>query len=351
MRNRSLGLLLFLAALGLVLLGWGWQTEFLPFSRAADRQPNSAPTAPLVAISPPKVSAQRLMADVEALAFQRYTADDRARARSYITTALQSAGWTVQTQEFESGTNLYASRPGTDPQAGTMILAAHYDTVEPSPGADDNATGVATVLEAARLLGRQPTPRTLELVLFDREEEGLLGSTAFVEQLVSSEKFAGALVMDMVGYSCRSEGCQSYPPLLPVKPPTTKGNFLAVLGDQGHLPLINSFVQGNPQASAQANAQPSSSTRPLSLPPVLTLTIPTMGGLTPDVVRSDHAPFWRQGLGAVLITDTANFRNPNYHRSTDRLETLDPEFFVGSAQVIINALTALLTSQGNLASG
>lgn len=101
---------------------------------------------------------------------------------------------------------------------------------------------------------------------------------------------------------------------------------MAVIGNQGHPALINSFTQ---------------STRP-TLPQVLTLAIPTLGDFTPDLVRSDHAPFWKNGLGAVLVTDTANFRNPHYHQPTDTLETLDREFFLGSAQIIINAVTTLL---------
>ena len=93
-----------------------------------------------------------------------------------------------------------------------------------SPGADDNATGVASVLEVARLLGSRPTPRTLQLALFDREELGLLGSRAFVADKKHLENLQGAIVMDMVGFACHQVGCQKYPQGLPVVPPSDKGD-------------------------------------------------------------------------------------------------------------------------------
>jgi len=277
----------------------------------------------------PTVDSQRLLNDLESLTFNRYAETDRAKARRYILRALQEAGWTAQEMPFTSGThsgvNLYAERPGSEPSAGAILLGAHYDSVERSPGADDNATSVAIVLEAARVLSAA-TPRTLKLVFFDLEEIGLLGSQAFIEDPSQQDNLQGAIILDMVGYACHEVGCQSYPPMLPITPPTDRGDFLAVIGNQGHPALIDGFTQ---------------STRP-TLPQVLTLAIPTFGDFTPDLVRSDHAPFWKKGLGAVLVTDTANFRNPNYHQPTDTLETIDREFFLGSAQVIVNAVTALL---------
>lgn len=313
-----------LVASALLVLLWNWQ-GMLPFGFTGNPSvPSQARQVP-PSFSLPKLDADRLMTDLEALAFNRYRQDDRQRARDYIVKTLEVSGWTVQQQTFPRGVNLYAERVGTDPALPAVLLGAHYDSVEPSVGADDNATGVATVLEAARLLGQQATPRTLQLVLFDLEEEGLLGSKAFVESL-SNGSLVGAIVLDMVGYACETAGCQSYPPVLPIHPPTDRGNFLAVLGDQGHAQLLDSFVNQS------------------DLPQVLTLAIPTFGGLAPDMVRSDHAPFWKKGIGAVLVTDTANFRNPHYHQPSDTLETIDPDFFAGSAQLIINAVARLLQS-------
>lgn len=312
-----------IATLAVVI--WRWQTVLpIPFALPVRQPPDQF--AALAIESLPVVKSERLLTDLEALTFDRYEPADRQKARDYILQALAAAGWKTQQQPFAGGINLYAERPGTDPTAGTILLGAHYDTVAGSPGADDNASSVATVLEAARLLGQQTTPRGLQVVFFDLEEQGLLGSQAFLEQVVQPEKLQAAVVLDMVGYACEQAGCQSYPPVLPSRPQTDRGNFLAVLGDQPHSQLLQRFTQ-------PAQKQ---------VPPVLTLAIPTLGGLAPDLVRSDHAPFWKAGIGAVLVTDTANFRNPNYHQPSDTLDTINPEFFVGSAQIVTNAVTYLL---------
>jgi hypothetical protein len=321
--KRWIWLALMIAAVLFSLL-WNWRSP-LSSPPAAQLVQATTPT-----INFPTVDAPRLLADLESLSFPRHEESDRIKARRYIRKTLTDAGWEVQRIPFEddagnSGVNLLATRPGSDANAGTILLGAHYDTVARSPGADDNATSVATVLEAARLLSAT-TPHTLELAFFDLEEAGLLGSQAFVADLPQPDQIKGAVILDMVGYACRTAGCQTYPSMLPVKPPTDRGEFLAVIGDQGHSALIDSFAR---------------STRP-TLPPMLTLAIPTLGDFTPDLVRSDHAPFWKKGIGALLITDTANFRNPNYHQSSDTLDSLDREFFLGSAQGIVNGVTTLL---------
>ncbi len=287
-----------------------------------------SPAAAKPVITTPEVSADELFAHINKLNFKRYTSAERSRTRTYITTSLQKLGWTPTLEPFEGGVNVFAQRQGTNPEAGAILVAAHYDTVAASPGADDNATGVAVVLEVARLLGSRPTPRTLQLAFFDQEELGLLGSKAFVANKAHLENLQGAIVMDMVGYACYTSGCQNYPAGLPVAPPTDKGDFLAAVGDAEHLPLLAAFQNPN-QAS---------------LPPVLTVPIPLKGLLTPDTLRSDHAPFWYQGIGAVLLTDTANLRTPHYHQPSDIPANLDRPFFTGAAQIIVNATTALLES-------
>jgi hypothetical protein len=326
MRRRWLGVLLFLVTIAAILLGWGMhQQRLFPLAREVNySQPLRVfSDKPIVF---PRSNPDRLIADLNELSFVRFEADDRARARRYIVQQLESAGWQVQEQFFrEGGVNLIAERPGANSTAGVILLGAHYDTVAASPGADDNATAVATVLEVARLFQKEQTPRALRLVLFDQEEVGLLGSEAYVQQL-SEPNFHGAVILDMLGYACDTPGCQTFPSVLPIAPHTDRGNFIGVIGDQGHPALTSSFNDAN---------QP-------ELPQVLTLSVPTMGRFTPDLVRSDHAPFWRSGLGAVLVTDTANFRNPHYHQPTDTPQTIDRDFFLGSAQTVMNALAILL---------
>jgi Peptidase family M28 len=274
----------------------------------------------------PQVSVDKLLAHIQKLNFQRYTTTERSQTRTYITTELRKLGWIPKQENFSGGVNIFAERLGTDKAAGAILVAAHYDTVAFSPGADDNATGVAVVLEVARLLGSLSTPRTLQLAFFDKEEAGLLGSRAFVTKEARLQNLRGVIVMDMVGYACYTAGCQKYPVGLPVTPPSDKGDFLAIIGDAEHLPLLNAFQNSN-----QAN-----------LPPVLTLPIPFKGLLTPDTLRSDHAPFWYLGVGAVLVTDTANLRTPHYHQPSDIPVTIERSFFTGAAQIVLNTTTALL---------
>ncbi|MEH2346638.1 MAG: M28 family peptidase [Nostoc sp.] len=286
--------------------------------------------------SAPQVSTDRLLNHIQKLNFQRYTTKERSLTRTYITTELTKFGWKPKLEKFSEGVNIFAERPGTDKAAKAILVAAHYDTVALSPGADDNASGVAVVLEVARLLGSRSTPRTLQIAFFDQEEAGLLGSQAFVSKTARLQNLGGAIVMDMVGYACYTPGCQKYPAALPVIPPSNKGDFLAVVGDTEHLPLLNAFQSSQMLPSTALNKQES------NLPAVLTVPIPFKGLLTPDTLRSDHAPFWYQGVGAVLVTDTANLRTPHYHQPSDVPATIERSFFTGSAQIVVNATTALL---------
>ena len=290
-------------------------------------------TRPNRAINPDKI-----LSYLENLVGERYTERDREFIRNYLIKELEEFGFSPGLQTFERGVNIVAKKPGSDPRATTLLLGAHYDTVLNSPGADDNASGVAVLLEIARLFGSQPTANTLELVFFDQEEPGLLGSFAFTSLPENLENLRHVIVLDMVGYACRIEGCQQYPPGLNVGPllrasgvsSPDKGEFLAVVGEAQHRDLLAAFREISPRPSE------------LNLPPVVPVPIPLKGALTPDVLRSDHAPFWYQNIPAVLITDTANLRSPYYHQPTDTLNSLDREFLMGSAQVIVDVVSRLL---------
>lgn len=294
------------------------------------QQPISTPKLKLPQPIPaPKISNRQLMAHIKALNFERYEDVSRSQTRDYIINNFKKWGWLPTLQTFEFGVNLVAEKPGTNPEAGTILLAAHYDTVIGSPGADDNASGIATILEVARLLSKFPTTKTLKIAFFDLEEKGLLGSFAFANNPENLTNLQGVIVLDMVGFACHTPGCQQYPPGLPITPPSDKGDFLAVIGDVESPQLLAAFNNKNYSA----------------LPPVITLPVPLKGIATPDLLRSDHAPFWMRGIGAVLITDTANFRSPYYHKPTDKPDTIDQEFFTGVAQIVANATATLLQTQ------
>ncbi len=302
-------------------------------STAAEIQNQSKQTKRTKQSNIPQVDSERLFADVQNLSFQRFTNGERRRTRNYIINELKKQGWKSSLEQFPRGVNVFAEKPGTDSEAGAILLAAHYDTVLNSPGADDNGTGVAVLLEIARLFNSASTPRTLQLAFFDKEEAGLLGSRAFVNNQARLQNLRGVIVMDMVGYACYTAGCQKTPSGFPITPTSDKGDFLAVVGDTEHLPLINTFK----------TIQKSS-----KLPPVFTLPVPLKGVLTPDVLRSDHAPFWLQGIGALLVTDTANLRSSFYHQPSDITDNIERDFFAGAAQLVVNVTNSLLEGSGSL---
>lgn len=285
------------------------------------------------------VNGDRLLQDVEQLATSRYSDVERQQTRQYLMQQLQEAGWHPEERPFASqeselqedgvtaGVNILAVQPGRDPDAGTIVVGAHYDSVARSPGADDNASGVAVVLELARLLANTPASHPLAIALFDLEEAGLVGSKAFTQSLPQNMTIDGAIILEMMGYACRQAGCQTYPQGLPIAPPSDVGDFLAIVGDLGHPSLVDAFKHTTVDSARL---------------PVFTLQIPTLGDMTPDLLRSDHVSFWRKGVGAVMVTDTANFRNPHYHQPSDTPDTLDAQFLVDSATVVLGAIAQLI---------
>ncbi len=285
-----------------------------------------------------RVDGDRILQDVDRLAVVRHSEGERAQTREYLIEQLQQAGWVPQQHPFTAstpngtvtGVNILAMKPDETSHAGMLLLGAHYDTVAASPGADDNGSSVAIILELARLLSDVPSSRGVAIALFDLEEAGLLGSKAFVDAQGQerSPTIGGAIILEMMGYACYTAGCQTYPQGLPIDPPSDVGNFLAIVGDLRHPELVEAFRQPGEHES--------------SVPPVFTLQVPTLGPMTPDLLRSDHVPFWSRGIGAVMVTDTANFRNPHYHQPSDRPETLDGSFLVGGATLVLRAIAHLL---------
>ncbi len=200
-----------------------------------------------------------------------------------------------------------------------LILAAHYDTVEGSPGADDNASALAVLLEVAHRIGSAQLQRPVQLIAFALEEPGLFGSQAYTAQLAATgQSIHGAIVLECVGYASNEEGSQTIPPGVPIAVPTI-GNFLGVIGNQ----TSALFTQKVAHAMARHL-------------PVVPLIVPGNGELLPDTRRSDHTAFWEQGFPALMLTDTANFRNPHYHQPTDTIDTLNLDFMAA----VTDAVTA-----------
>ncbi|HAN74712.1 MAG TPA: peptidase M28 [Planktothrix sp. UBA8402] len=309
-------------------------------------QPQFTPSPALISAQIDPINRPQLWSHIQALTGERFQDSDRENVRNYLIQQLELFHLSPSLQSFDQGVNIVAEHLGTNPKAGTILLAAHYDTVPNSAGADDNASGVAVILEIARLFAQKNTPRSLKIVFFDQEEVGLLGSFAFTEKPENLKNLQAAIILDMVGYACHLPGCQTYPPGLTVTPILEaagiefpdRGEFLTIVGEIQHLPLLKVF-----QIVDKSLRQLTSNF--VDFPPLVTIPIPLKGLVTPDVLRSDHAPFWYQEIPAVLITDTANLRSPHYHQPSDTISNLDPKFFEGSAEIIYNVIAELLNSQ------
>ena len=253
----------------------------------------------------------------------------------YLARQFVQHGWTTKRQPFQAwgGTygNILAIRnpPGRIKKDGRapILVGAHYDTVVDSPGADDNASALVVLLELAYRLRRTALRCPVWLSAFCLEEQGLLGSTAFVTRLKKAKgSIGGAIILECVGYASDKDGSQQTPPGIPIVIPSL-GNFLAIIGNDESRGLVATIEQ------SAARSVPEFKT--------LSLAVPGRGELLPDVRRSDHAAFWDEGFPAVMLTDTANFRNPHYHQSSDTIDTLDITFLEGVIDTVVASIEAL----------
>lgn len=276
-----------------------------------------------------------LLAHLQALARERHPISSPGALRAtaeYLLDQFRALGLAVETHAFRAPGGTYQNVVATLPAGGLspgppLIVAAHYDTVMGSPGADDNASGVAVLLEVARGLRNVPLGREVRFIGFALEEEDLLGSLAYVAELrARSAVIQGAIVLECVGFTRSEPGSQLAPAGLPVAVPS-RGDFLAIVANAESVTLATHVE------SAAAQRAPGLAT--------VLLTVPGRGELFPDTRRSDHAAFWQFGYPAVMLTDTANFRNPHYHRPSDTLETLDLAFLASVAAAVLAAVTAL----------
>jgi Zn-dependent M28 family amino/carboxypeptidase len=280
--------------------------------------------------------AHRLIPDLERLIAERHpdSSPDALRAAAgYLRHQFIRLGFTTVSHEFSARGGIYENVIATTPleteaSAAPLVLAAHYDTVSGSPGADDNASALAVLLDVARRVPPSGLRRPVRFIAFCLEEENLLGSRAYAAHLAAtSQAVLGAIVLECVGYARDEEGSQRIPPGVPVAVPTV-GNFLAVIGNQRSQALTLAVDRA---------------LRPHL--PVVPLVVPGDGELLPDTRRSDHTSFWEQGFPAVMLTDTADFRNPHYHRPTDTLDTLNLDFMAAVADGVREAVLSLTGSE------
>lgn len=259
------------------------------------------------------------------------------RAAGYIERELRAAGACVRVQPFVVGDKTYRNviaTFGQDDRRPLLIVGAHYDAFSAKaglPGADDNASGTAGLLELARLLAAAPPRAPVALVAYANEEPPYFGSErmgSFVhaEELRTSERpVAGMICLEMIGYYGAEQAYDSwvFEAIYP-----RRGDFIAVAGgweDRG-------LLRGVKKATRGAGGVP-----------VVSLTGPR------DMLdASDHRNYWMEGWSAVMVTDTAYLRNPNYHAASDVAESLD---YVRMARVVdgvFNAVAELAGSAGSM---
>jgi hypothetical protein len=316
---------------------------------------SSAACAPL--------TSSALQADIELIARPRSAQNPETLRQigDYIAREFAAAGFSLErqilTEDDHRYENIVAIKKGADlADNSALLVIAHFDSVPNSPGADDNASGVAALLEVARLAAKMRFSKTLKLVALNLEESNGLGAARYIQQARSThENISGVINLEMLGYRNKKAGSQKLPEALRGAGPMLRqyasslgypeegmaieeflrqpemsiaGDFLAVVANERSLGLLRQFIQG--AKSTQGGS---------SMLPIIAIQD---GRIMPDTRRGDHAAFWDAGYPALMITDTADLRNPNYHSPEDTAQTLDLEFLNENIRAIFSAIVSLL---------
>lgn len=264
--------------------------------------------------------AERLRRHVVAIASTPHNVayyQELEQAAAYIEAELKALGYEPGSQVFTArgrevrNIEVVLSPPDAGADTESIVVGAHYDSAGYAPGANDNATGVAAVIELARLLKDvRPQDKRLRLVLFVNEEPPFdrtpeMGSWRYAQALKErGEKVAGMISLETLGSFSNEPGSQTYPPPFGLVFPST-ANFVALVALPGSRQFLHRLAE-----RFRAHTE-----------------IPTIGGTAPDEIDgigwSDHWSFWKLGYPAVMITDTALFRYPHYHKASDTPDKID----------------------------
>jgi Zn-dependent M28 family amino/carboxypeptidase len=283
------------------------------------------------------VESSRLMADLTTITGPR-PADSAhwQQVQDLCATRLMQLGYAVERQTYATGVNVIGTRTGTSKANERVVVATHYDGVANCPAADDNGTGVAATLEAARVLAMADHARTLVVACFDEEELGLIGSKAYVARVKSAgEQIVAAIIFEMLGYRSAAANSQTLAPGLDLIFPQqataitanqSRGDFIAVIHDTGSTAIVADFTRHAVAVGLPTIVLPLTDAQKKS--PQLS-----------DLRRSDHAPFWDANFPALQLTDTANFRNPHYHCAggLDSVSDIDADFFTKNVKASVGA--------------
>lgn len=242
----------------------------------------------------------------------------------------------VNDEKPERGFNVVAELRGTTRPEEIIVIGAHYDAEINTPGADDNASGVAAMLELARRFAGSPMDRTVRWIGFTNEESsnsagGVMGSFAYARGARSrNESIVAMMSLEMLGYYDETPGSQTYPfdtamaERLGMNLPDT-GDYIGIVGRFEDRDLVER-IGASMRQSGRAN--------------VVEAPLPAM---VRAIWRSDHGNFWISGYNAVMITDTSEFRTPHYHKPSDTIDTLDFERMAGVVDALEDAIRDLAT--------
>jgi hypothetical protein len=261
--------------------------------------------------------------------------DALERAAEYIRGVWAEQGFAVTSERYEVAgrtcANLVAERRGDSRPDELVVAGAHYDSVAGSPGANDNATGVATLLELSGRLRAASLTRTVRFVAFVNEEPPFFGTEAMGSRhharraRARGDRIVAMLSLETLGYYSDAPSSQRYPFPLGAFYPST-GNFLGVVGNLASRSLVRDTLRHLMEAT----------------------DFPVEGAATfawiPGIDWSDHGSFWKEGYRAVMLTDTAPYRYPQYHSPDDRPERVNAVAFARAAHGIIETVRRLASA-------
>ena len=258
-----------------------------------------------------------------------------AAARDYIAAQFESYGYRVELQVYAIAGDNYANievtrRGGTHPDE-IIVVGAHYDAVAGAPGANDNGSGVAALLELADRFRNAELPRTIRFVAFVNEEPphfmtGTMGSDVYARHIAQQpDNIIAMYSLETIGYFRDEAGSQHYPPPLGLFYPS-QGNFIAFVGNLRSRGLVTRSLRA-------FRSHASFPSEGIAAPAFI-----------PGINWSDHRSFWRQGYAAIMITDTAFYRYPHYHTPQDTPDKVDYDKMVYVVQGLEKMLQDLLQS-------
>jgi Peptidase family M28 len=264
----------------------------------------------------------------------KQSSEHKAKVKTFLEGSFIKDGLSSFRQTFEykgdTGQNVIGQLTGKSKQE-IFLIGAHFDTVDDSPGCDDNGSGLIVLLELARILSKYDVETPITFAAFDFEEKGDIGSKVFVNRAGNQEeKIKGALICDMVGYFSEKRNSQSLPPgmdqLFPdqykvVAGNGFKGDFLLSIANDNSKGLSLLFDSSSKRYGKDLKT--------------ISLVVPGNGETVPDLRRSDHASFWDAGIKGLYLGDGANTRNINYHSRTDTQVTVDIQKISSVVQVML----------------